>query len=165
MATLNDNLTAAGAGTQASVHSTRFGLHYGETTIDLDELEAEKGSALAASDVIQCISIPANSVIIAAGIEVITAQSGSSVLTFDLGVTGADVDVFVDGFDVVAAVAGDFASQPAAYAPHVVGNTADTLDILIASLTTTNTGGVFRVFAYWLDVSDTRKPGLAALGS
>jgi hypothetical protein len=165
MATLDVNLTAAGAGTQPSVHSNRFGAHYSETLIDFDELEEEKGSALAAADVIQCISIPANSVIIAAGIEVITANSGSTVLTLDLGVTGADVDVFVDGFDFVAAVAGDYASQPAAYAPHVVGNTADTLDLLIASLTTTNTGGVLRVFCYWLDVTDQKKPGLAALRS
>lgn len=165
MSTLNDNLSPAGAGYQASVHAVRFPIHYDETTLDLDELEAEKGSALAANDVIQAISIPAESVILAAGLEVVTAQSGSSVLTLDVGVTGGDVDNFVDGFDLVAAVAGDFSAQPVAYAPVVIGGTADTLDVLIASLTTTNTGGVIRVWAIWADVSARRDPGLAALGS
>jgi hypothetical protein len=165
MATITTLATAAGSGLAPSVHSVRFPLHYDEVTIDLSEAATAKGSALAAADIIQAITIPAQSVIIAAGIEVITANSGSTVLTLDLGVTGIDVDVFVDGFDAVAAVAGDYAQQPAAYQPVVVGNTADTLDLLIASLTTTNTGGVFRVWALFGDVRDTRRPGLAALKS
>jgi len=164
MATI-DLADFAGAGIPQSTHSTRFPFYFIENAnVDLDDAEAEKGSALAANDVIQVLDIPANSVILAAGIEVLTAQSGSSVLTFDLGVTGGDVDNFVDGFDVVAAVAGDYAAQPVAYAPVVVA-TADTLDILIASLTTTNTGGVFRVWAIVADIDGTRKPGLTALGS
>lgn len=164
MATI-DLADFAGAGIPQSTHSTRFPFYFIENAnVDLDDAEAEKGSALAANDVIQVLDIPANSVIIAAGIEVLTAQSGSSVLTFDLGVTGGDVDNFVDGFDVVAAVAGDYAAQPVAYAPVVV-QSADTLDILIASLTTTNTGGLFRVWAIVADVDGIRKPGLTALGS
>jgi len=164
MATI-DLADYAGAGIPQSTHSTRFPFYFIENAnVDLDDAEAEKGSALAANDVIQVLDIPANSVIVAAGIEVLTAQSGSSVLTFDLGVTGGDVDNFVDGFDVVAAVAGDYAAQPVAYAPVVV-QSADTLDILIASLTTTNTGGLFRVWAIVADVDGTRKPGLTALGS
>lgn len=165
MATISEQVSPAGAGISQSVHSTRFPLHYDEVTIDLDDAETEKGSALAANDVIQAISVPANSVILAAGIEVITAQSGSATLTFDLGVTGVDVDAFVDGFDAVAAVAGDFAAQPAAYQPIVIGNTADTLDLLIASLATTNTGGVFRVWCLYGDITDVRRPGLTALKS
>jgi len=164
MATI-DLADYAGAGIPQSTHSTRFPFYFIENAnVDLDDAEAEKGSALAANDVIQVLDIPANSVIIAAGIEVLTAQSGSAVLTFDLGVTGGDVDNFVDGFDVVAAVAGDYAAQPVAYAPVVVPS-ADTLDILIASLSTTNTGGLFRVWAIVADVDGTRKPGLTALGS
>lgn len=164
MATI-DLAAFAGAGIAQSTHSTRFPLVFVDYELDLDDAEASKGSALAAADVIQVIDVPAQSVILAAGIEVITAQSGSSVLTFDLGVTGGDVDNFVDGFDAVAAVAGDYASQPVAYAPVVIGNTADTLDVLIASLTTTNTGGVFRVWALIGDVSNVKRPGLTALGS
>jgi hypothetical protein len=165
MATITTLKTAAGAGTQPSVHSTRFPVHYDEVEISLPDAATAKGSALAAADIIEAISVPANSIILAAGIEVVTANGGSSVLTLDLGVTGADVDAFVDGFDFVAAAVGDFASQPAAYQPIVIGNTADTLDLLIASLTTTNTAGVVRVFCVWVDVRDTRRPGLAALKS
>jgi len=165
MATI-DLADFAGAGIPQSTHSTRFPFYFIENAnVDLDDAEAEKGSALAANDVIQVLDIPANSVILAAGIEVLTAQSGSSVLTFDLGVTGVEVDNFVDGFDVVAAVATDYAAAPAAYQPIIIGATADTLDILIASLTTTNTGGLFRVWAIVADVDGTRKPGLTALGS
>jgi len=165
MATIDLSPGAGVANTQPSVHGNRFVTHYTDVDIDLDEAETEKGSALAAADVIQALDIPANSVVLAAGIEVLTVNSGSTVLTFDLGVTGGNVDNFVDGFDAVAAVAGDFSSQPADYAPVVVGNTADTLDVLIATLTTTNTGGVFRVWMIWCDIKDIRRPGVALLKS
>ena len=161
MATI-DLATKLGAGIVPSVHSTRFPFHYAEATINLATAATTKGSDLAAADVIEAIDLPAQSVVIAAGIEVITAQSGSTVLTLDLGVTGSDADAFVDGFDLVAATAGAYASQPAAYQPIVIGGTADTLDVLIATLTTTNTGGVIRVWAIYADVADTRIPGLAA---
>lgn len=164
MATI-DMADFLGASVHQSVHSTRFPFAYHEVSIDLDDAEAEKGSALAAADVIQAIDIPPGSVVMAAGIEVTTAQSGSSVLTLDLGITGVEADNFVDGFDLVAAVAGDYAATPAAFQPLVVGNTADTLDVLIASLTTTNTGGVIRVWAIIGDITDSRKPGLTALKS
>ena len=55
--------------------------------------------------------------------------------------------------------------QPAAYQPIVIGNTADTLDVLIASLATTNTAGELRVWVVYADVKDTRRPGIAALRS
>ncbi len=165
MATISQQVTAVGSGLPPSVHSNRFPLHYDENTISLVTAATEKGSALAANDVIQAIAIPANSIIIAAGLEVITANAGSATLTLDLGVTGADVDAFVDGFDFVAAAVGDFAAQPAAYQPIVIGNTADTLDVLIASLATTNTAGELRVWVLYGDIKDARRPGIAALRS
>lgn len=161
MATI-DMADFLGAGIPASVHSNRFVYHYAEVDIDLTEAATEKGSALAAADVIQAIDLPANSVVMAAGLEVKTANGGSSVLTLDLGVTGIDVDAYVDGFDFVAAVAGDFSAQPAAYQPIVIGNTADTLDLLVASLTDANTAGVVRVWCIYGDVKDQRKPGITA---
>lgn len=164
MATI-DMADFLGAGIAQSSHSTRFVFAYQEVDIDLADAATEKGSALAAADVIQAIDLAPGSVVIAAGLEVKTANSGSSVLTLDLGVTGIDVDAYVDGFDFVAAVAGDYAQQPAAYQPIVIGNTADTLDLLIASLTTTNTGGVVRVWAIVGTIEDLRKPGLVALRS
>jgi hypothetical protein len=165
MATISEQLSTAGAGIAPSVSAVRFPIHYDEVTISLVDAATEKGSALAANDVIQALSIPANSVILSAGIEVVTVNAGSTVLTLDLGVTGGDVDNFVDGFDFVAAVASEFSAQPVAYAPVVIGATADTLDVLIASLSTTNTAGEFRVWAIYADVRDTRRPGIVALRS
>jgi hypothetical protein len=49
--------------------------------------------------VYQCLNIPAESVILHAGMEVTTALTGTSSDTaFDLGITGGDVDNFVDLF-------------------------------------------------------------------
>lgn len=165
MATISEQVTAVGAGLPPSVHSVRSPVHYDENTISLVTAATEKGSALAANDVIQAIAIPANSVILAAGLEVIKANAGSATLTLDLGVTGVDVDAYVDGFDFVAAAVGDFAAQPAAFQPIVIGNTSDTLDVLIASLGTTNTAGELRVWVLYADVKDARRPGIVALRS
>lgn len=111
-----------------------------------------KGSALAASDVIECISVPANTLILNAGIEVLTVTGGeSSDTTYDLGVTGVEADNFIDGFDGDAAAAGAYAQNAAAYQP-LVNATADTIDLLIATATTAPTSGVFRVWAVLMDI-------------
>ena len=156
-----DLATKLGANIAPSVHGTRFPVHYAENVIDLAVAAAAKGSALAASDVIEAVDVPAQSIILAAGIEVISAQVGATVMTLDLGVTGIDVDAYVDGFDYITAVAGDYAQQPAAYQPIVIGNTADTVDVLLATVTGTATGGKIRVWVLYGDVKDTRNPGLA----
>lgn len=124
-----------------------------DATINFATAAAAAGGTLAAADVIECISVPTNTVILSAGIEVITVMGGeSSDTTFDLGVTGIDVDVFVDGFDADAAAAGAYAQQPAAYQPVVIGATADTIDLLIATATTAPTSGVARVWAVLMNV-------------
>ena len=104
-----------------------------QNTIDLAVATSSKGTALAASDVYQCLNIPAESVI--------------------LHVTGGDVDNFVDGFDVDGASAGAYAPTAAAYAPVIVG-AADTLDILVQAQTGTTLTGKIRVFATLMDISD-----------
>jgi hypothetical protein len=120
--------------------------------VDFAAAATAKGSALAATDVIEAISVPANTVILNAGIEIITVLGGeSSDTTFDLG-TGVDVDVFVDGFDADAAAAGAYAQNAAAFQPIVVGSTADTIDLLIATATTAPTSGVARVWAVLMNV-------------
>ena len=125
-----------------------------QNTIDLAVATTSKGTALASSDVYQCLNIPAESVILHAGMEVTTALTGTSTDTgYDLGITGGDVDNFVDGFDADGASAGDYAPTPAAYAPVMVG-AADTLDILVAAQTGTTLTGKIRVFATLMDVSD-----------
>lgn len=129
--------------------------YFKEVLIDFAAAATAKGSALAAADVIEAISVPANTMILNAGVEVITAAGGeSSDNTLDLG-TGVDVDVFVDGFDLDAAAAGAYAQNAAAFQPIIVG-TADTIDLTIATATTAPTSGVVRVFAVLMDI-DARK--------
>jgi hypothetical protein len=124
-----------------------------DKVIDFAAAATAKGSALAATDVIECISVPANTVILNAGIEITTVLGGeSNDTTFDLGVTGVDADVFVDGFDADAAAAGAYAQNAAAFQPVVIGATADTIDLLIATATTAPTSGVARVWAVLMNV-------------
>ena len=123
-----------------------------DVEVDFAAAATAKGSALAASDVIECLTVPANTLILNAGIEVISITTGeSSDTTYDLGVTGVDTDNFVDGFDGDAAAAGAYAQNAAAFQP-IVNATADTIDLLIATATTAPTGGVFRVWAVLMNV-------------
>ena len=123
-----------------------------DVSIDFAAAATAKGTALAAADIIECISVPANTLILNAGIEVITVLGGeSSDVTFDLGVTSVDADNFVDGYDADAATAGAYAQNAAAYQP-LVNATADTIDLLIATATTAPTSGVVRVWAVLMDI-------------
>ena len=70
-----------------------------ENTIDISALNSDAGASQ--NDVLQVLDIPAETLIMEAGIEVLTALSSS--VTLDLGMTqvsgnpATDVDVFVDG--------------------------------------------------------------------
>ena len=129
--------------------------YFKEVLVDFAAAATAKGSALAAADVIEAISVPANTMILNAGFEVITVAGGeSNDTTVDLG-TGVDADGFVDGFDLDAAAAGAYGQNAAAFQPIVVG-TADTIDLTIATATTAPTSGVVRVWAVLIDI-DARK--------
>jgi hypothetical protein len=127
--------------------------YFKEVLIDFAAAATAKGSALAAADVIEAISVPADTIILNAGLEVITVAGGeSNDTTVDLGVTTTEPDIFIDGFDLDAAAAGAYAQNAAAFQPIVIGGTADTIDLLIATATTAPTSGVVRVFAILMDV-------------
>ena len=137
-----------------------------EFTLDLAKAATAKGSALAAGDVIKTVDLPAHSIIWGAGFEVLSQMTGSSTdATVDLGVTGIDPDVYVDGFDLDAGTVGTYSQFPAAYQPITIGGTASTLDLLIATQTGTITGGKLRIFAVVQDVKDRVDGLLAALKS
>ena len=130
--------------------------YFKEVLIDFAAAATAKGSALASADVIEAISVPANTIILNAGLEVVTVAGGeSNDTTVDLGVTTTEPDIFIDGFDLDAAAAGAYAQNAAAFQPLVIG-TADTIDLLIATATTAPTSGVVRVFAILMDI-DARK--------
>ena len=129
--------------------------YYVQNSVNFATAASSKGTALAASDVIKAITVPANTLILHAGFEVTTAHAGTSTDTaFDFGVTGGDVDNFVDGFDFDGASVGAYAPTPAAYSPVIVGGTSDTIDIEIQAMTGTTTGGKLRLFAICMDIDD-----------
>ena len=134
-------------------------------TIDLADVVTAKGSAIAQSDVIEVLDIPANTMILAGGAQKMTAMTGTSTdVTFDIGFTGGDVDNLVDGWDFDGAAVLSYAT-PLGIQEPVISTSADTLDILIVTQTGTITGGQVRVFALCVDVGDVGRAGIAALQS
>ena len=129
-----------------------------QTVLNLATALSDKGSALAASDVIPVIAVKKGTMILNAGIEVDTASDGST-FTVDLG-TGVDADVFVDGFDGTSAAA-VVAQNPAAYQP-VMAVADDNIDLTIASLSGgAVTVGKFRIWAVMMDCSNQGNDGTA----
>ena len=122
--------------------------------LDFAQAVTDKGTALAANDVIPGLTIPANTLIMCAGFEVTAAHAGTSTDT-DLyfGITGGDLDNFVDGFDFDGASVGDYAFK-AGQTPVLIGGTSDTIDVEIQAMTGTTTGGKIRMFAVCMDVDD-----------
>jgi hypothetical protein len=113
-----------------------------QTTLNWATALSDKGSALAAADVVPVIAVAKGTMILNAGIEVDTATDGST-FTVDLG-TGVDPDVFVDGFDATSA---------AAVVAQAVAD--DNIDVTIATLSGgAVTSGKFRVWAVMMDCTD-----------
>ena len=112
-----------------------------ENTIDVSAINGDSGAAQ--NDVLRALDIPAETLIMEAGVEVITALSSSA--TIDLGITGGDPDRYVDGdtnatgFSTLTATA------------RVIVASADTLDAKIAGAA--SSAGKIRVFAVLCDVS------------
>ena len=113
-----------------------------ENTIDM----SVSGFQPAANDIVQAIDVPAETMVLNAGLEVL-AVSPSSV-TLDLG-DADDVDKYVDGHDSTAT---GFAANVinASNVGHVYGS-ADTIDIKV--LGAQDTTGKVRVFAVMCDIS------------
>jgi hypothetical protein len=127
-----------------------------ENELNFATATTTKGSALAATDVLEVLDIPAESVILAAGYEVLSAITGD--VTVDVGVTGIDADNFIDGATLAAATAvGTYAQQAAAFQPIILAS-ADTLDVLIATSTTAISAGRIRVWAVVCSVADRVGP-------
>ena len=78
---------------------------YIEVVLDFATITADRvtagATALAAGDSIEVISLPANTLIMAVGATTQTAEGAAS--TFDIGLTGGDVDGFIDGGNANAA--------------------------------------------------------------
>ena len=155
MATITTLSNAVGSGLQP-VRSIRNVPYMVENTINFASAVTAKGSALAAADVIEALQIPAQSIVIAAGFEILTAVTGSC--TVSLGVTGVTAAAYVSAFGVTGSLAvGDYATPATAGYP-IVTKSADTLDLLLVTETTTLSAGSVRVFALIVDAQDRVGP-------
>ena len=126
--------------------STRRKPYYVENTIDNSLFDPASG------DIIQSLNVPAETLVIAAGLEVLTASSTS--VTMDLGITGStaghhDPDCWVDGYDATGTGLAPMDAVDAA--AMLVVKTADTIDILTGGAQ--DTAGKVRVWAVLCDVS------------
>ena len=124
-----------------------------EVTLDFAKIVAARSAAgataLAATDTLQVIALPAGSVVLTAGLQVIEVESTNTTATFDLGFTG--------GSPAAAnAYANDLASNALGYGIANLANptavtSADTIDILLN--TDVPTDCVVKAFAIVANVS------------
>ena len=112
-----------------------------ENTIDVSAVNGDAGTT--SGDVLYALDIPAETLIMEAGVEVLTALTSS--VTMDIGITGGDVDIYVDG-DTNATGYGPLTAT----ARHIASS-ADTLDILTGGAN--SSAGKVRVWAVMCDVS------------
>lgn len=122
-----------------------------ENVIDIAQVNGDSGAA--SGDVLQVMDIPAESIVLMAGLEVLTA--GSSSVTYDLGY-GGDADRWVDGDTNAVGYADsrsvvDSATSGTTFGNAVTFGSADTIDITIGGAT--DTAGKVRVWAVLCDVS------------
>lgn len=109
-----------------------------------------KGSALAAADIIETISLPAGTQVIGGGAEVLTVTDAGAT-TLDIGVGGADT--IVDGGDSTATGYLAVGTNGKLQTEGLRIATADTIDVTIKTLTGTLTSGKVRVYVVLADIS------------
>jgi len=110
-------------------------------------------NSIAPGDVVQCITVPANTKIVAAGFQVTssaTMNTGTDA-TATLG-TGADADEYVTSFDIDGAADNAYAPSVTVSADVVLASD-DTLDLTLAGSGASFTAGEIRVYAVMMDVS------------
>lgn len=120
-----------------------------QKTIDL----TAQAISCTAGDVVQCITIPANTRVIHAGFQVVESATMNTGTNATATLGAADADEFVAAFDIDGAA--DLAYAPSATpAADVTLATADTLDLTFAGDGATFSAGKIRVYAWMVDVSD-----------
>ena len=104
-------------------------------------------------DVVQCITIPANTHIVHAGVQVVESATQNTGTDATVTLGAADVDEYVTAFDIDGA--SDLAYAPSVTpSAEVVLSSADTLDLTFAGDGATFSAGKLRVYALLMDVSE-----------
>ncbi len=120
-----------------------------QKTIDLTAQAIDCSSG----DVVQCLTIPANTRVIHAGFQVVTSATMNTGTNATATLGAADADEFVTAFDIDGASDGAYAPS-ATPAADVTLASADTLDLTFAGDGATFSAGKIRVYAWMVDVSD-----------
>ena len=120
-----------------------------ELSIDLTAQAIDCSSG----DVVQCITLPANTHILHAGVQVVESATMNTGTNATITLGAADVDEYVTAFDIDGASDGAYAPSVTPSA-EVVLATADTLDLVFAGDGATFTAGKLRVYALLMDVSE-----------
>ena len=125
-----------------------------QTTIDFGHADLD---ALSAGDIVEAITIPANTMVLTAGAEMIeSVQSGADGNTVNLGIT--DVDQYIAGADIdddsaiLSSGVGYLTPAAEAGVPFFVGATSDTLDLELQATSTAPNTGQIRIFAILMDI-------------
>jgi len=120
-----------------------------ELSIDLTAQAIDCSSG----DVVQCITLPANTHIVHAGVQVVESATMNTGTNATIILGAADVDEYVTAFDIDGA--SDLAYAPSVTpSAEVVLSSADTLDLTFAGSGATFTAGKLRVYALLMDVSE-----------
>ena len=106
-----------------------------------------------APDTVQCITLPANTHILHAGVQVVESATMNTGTNATITLGAADVDEYVTAFDIDGASDGAYAPSVTPSA-EVVLATADTLYLVFAGDGATFTAGKLRVYALLMDVSE-----------
>jgi len=123
--------------------------YYVDVTIDLTK------NSIAPGDTIQAITVPASTLILAAGFQVTESatMNASTDATAALGFTGGDVDEFAAALDIDGASDGDYAPQ-VSIDGLALSTTGDTIDFVLAGSGASFTAGKLRAWAVMMDISD-----------
>ena len=120
-----------------------------QKTIDL----TAQAISCTAGDVVQCLTIPANTRVLHAGFQVVLSATMNTGTNATATLGAADADEFVTAFDIDGAADGAYAPS-ATPAGDITLATADTLDLTFAGDGATFSAGKIRVYAIMMDVSD-----------
>lgn len=126
-------------------------ISYVEVVLDFAKIVAARSTAsataLAATDTLQVIQLPANSLVLHAGFQVTSVETANTTATFDFGFTGgtpAAANAF--GNDIASNALGwSWAAGTGLANPIIIGTSDDTIDLLINTAAPTN--AVLRCFA------------------
>lgn len=129
-----------------------------ENVVDLVEVNA--GAGPADGDVLRLIDVPAETLVLGAGFEIIEALADGGALDLDMG-DGASLTRWVDNYTTTTV---GYATRVATTTtdPIKVYTTADTIDIRVVDGGLGVTTGMLRAWALMVDISGVKETSSAA---